>query len=227
MYSLPLFPLDTVLFPGMPIHLYIFEERYKIMIQRVLEKDGMFGVVLIHNGSEAFGPPPEPHNVGCTAKIVEVDSLSDGRMNLVCIGRELFRIRELDHRLPYLVGQVETFITEQPRTLDIVRGAGILRKLVSVYIKLLGSIHREDEPDVLDLQPFLNQLDLPEDPTMLLYMACALLQVPTNEKQNLLEIASIPNLFGTVMRWYKREISINAKLTQITDESSRRSAWLN
>jgi len=227
MYSLPLFPLDTVLFPGTPIHLYIFEERYKIMVRRVLEKDAVFGVVLIQNGSEAYGPPAEPHKVGCTSKIIEVDRLADGRMNLVCLGQELFRIRDIDRQLPYLVGIVDTFITEQPRTLDIVRGAKILKKLVEVYLRSVASIRRENDVEEMELQPFLDQIELPEDPTMMIYMACALLQIPTNEKQNLLEIASLPDLFSTVLRWYKREITVNARLMQISDDSSRRSAWMN
>ena len=56
MITLPLFPLNTVLFPGIPVHLHIFEERYKEMISQCLEARVPFGVVLIKSGPEALGP---------------------------------------------------------------------------------------------------------------------------------------------------------------------------
>ena len=227
MYSLPLFPLDTVLFPGTPIHLFIFEERYKIMIRHILESDPLFGVVLIHTGVEAYGPVAKPHAVGCTAKIINMDPLPDGRMNLVCVGQEQFRIHELSDQLPYLVGTVETFVTQKPRTLEIVRGAGLLQKLVNDYLGQVASAGDRSNSEDDDFHAYLNQIQLPDDPTMLVYMACALLQIPTIEKQALLEIASVPNLYDTVLRLYKRELVVNANLAQISDGISHKSAWLN
>lgn len=197
------------------------------MIRRVMEQDSRFGVVLIQNGMEALGPIAEPHKVGCSAKIIEVDPLPDGRMNLVCVGQELFRIREMTHALPYLVGAVETFITEQPRTLEIVRGARILTALVMKYLQVVGGVQASDSPEDTDLKDYMKHLTLPADPTMLLYTACALLHIPTWEKQALLEMASIPQLYDTVLRLYKRELAINAGLMDVTIESSQRSAWLN
>ncbi len=227
MYSLPLFPLDTVLFPGTPIHLHIFEERYKSMINQVLESTKTFGVALIHRGVEALGPVAEPHKVGCTAKIAEVERFRDGRMNLVCIGEELFRIRELDYRFPYLTGQVETFITEQPRTLDIVRGANRMNIFVAKYLKMISSISAQNEQGEDDLRAYLNQIKVPEDPTLMLYMACALLHIPSIEKQGLLETASFPDLYTKVLRIYKRELAVNLKLLTISEDNSRKLAWLN
>ena len=86
MFELPLFPLNTVLFPGMPLPLHIFEDRYKQMINNCLEEKEPFGVVLIRNGKEALGPLAQPHSIGCTARIVEVQKLSDGRMNITSVG---------------------------------------------------------------------------------------------------------------------------------------------
>ena len=92
MNALPLFPLNTVLFPGMPLGLYIFEERYKLMMAQCLQEEQPFGVVLIAQGKEAMGPAAEPHPVGCTAVITEVQKLNDGRMNIVAVGQERFHI---------------------------------------------------------------------------------------------------------------------------------------
>ena len=106
MVELPLFPLHTVLFPGMPLPLHIFESRYKQMIDYCLKENSTFGVSLIHRGSEAFGPLAEPHKIGCTARIIEVQPLDDGRLNIVTVGERRFRIHSLNFDMPYLLGKV-------------------------------------------------------------------------------------------------------------------------
>ena len=82
MLKLPLFPLRTVLFPGMPLALHIFEDRYKEMMRRCIERSSPFGVVLIKHGDEV-GPAAEPYAIGCTARVVQVEPLPEGRMNLL------------------------------------------------------------------------------------------------------------------------------------------------
>jgi Lon protease-like protein len=101
-YTIPLFPLGLVLFPGMPLPLHIFEERYKIMINECIEKKAVFGVVLI-DGSQI-------QTVGCTAKILEtLKRFPDGRMDILTIGENRFRILELIDSLPYLQAKISIF----------------------------------------------------------------------------------------------------------------------
>ena len=115
MFEIPLFPLNTVLFPGTPIHLHIFEERYKQMINACLREKRPFGVVLIRNGMEAMGPLAEPFHIGCTAEIAQVQRLEDEQMNLVAVGLERIRILSFDSLTqPYLVGKVRTLPVDQP-----------------------------------------------------------------------------------------------------------------
>src|SRR5215207_7429183 len=109
MMKLPLFPLNTVLFPGMPLSLHIFEDRYKEMISRCLQDNTPFGVLLIKEGVEALGPLAQPHSIGCTAQITQVQPLDEGRMNLIAIGHERFKLLSLDYALPYLMGDIERF----------------------------------------------------------------------------------------------------------------------
>src|SRR5256885_6297863 len=103
--ELPLFPLNVVLFPSMRLPLHIFEERYKLMVGTCMVTDQTFGVALIQSGVEVGGPA-QIFAVGTTARIVEIDRLPDGRMNLVVVGGERFRLLERIDDKPYAVGRV-------------------------------------------------------------------------------------------------------------------------
>ncbi len=219
MYKLPLFPLETVLFPGTPVFLHIFEVRYKLMIKHCLETGQPFGVVLIHHGVEALGPLPEPYSIGCTARIVSIEKLEEGRMNLVAMGDERFRILSLDHSKPYLTGQVESIPLEISTTIKIVRFRRLLNALVYKYVGLLKMIGTE-EYDLTNLQ-------LPEDHLAMLYLSAALLQIPAFEKQSLLDTQSAQGLLSLVFRLYRREIAVLSNLHHINDSEATRAAWLN
>ena len=88
--DLRLFPLNSVLFPGMRMPLHIYEERYRVMIRECVEEDAPFGVALIKSGPEV-GSGAIPHDVGTTARILQVEYLDDGRMNIFTIGEQRFR----------------------------------------------------------------------------------------------------------------------------------------
>jgi len=82
MEEIPIFPLNTVLFPGTDLHLHIFEERYKVMVAECIENGSPFGIVLIKKGLEAFDLQVEPFHIGCTAAIRKVEKLQDGKKNV-------------------------------------------------------------------------------------------------------------------------------------------------
>ena len=103
---LPLFPLGSVLFPGMLLPLHIFEPRYRLMLQRSLQHDAPFGIVLIKNGVEVGGAA-EPHRVGTTARVVGTTPLPGGRSFIIARGERRFEIDRIDtEREPYLVSDV-------------------------------------------------------------------------------------------------------------------------
>jgi len=110
--DLRLFPLQTVLFPGMRLPIHVFEERYRLMIRECIEEDAPFGVLLIKSGSEA-GPPAVPHDVGTTARILQVEYLEDGRMNIFTVGERRFRTIALNTTQPYLRGEV-AYVDQRP-----------------------------------------------------------------------------------------------------------------
>jgi Lon protease-like protein len=98
----PIFPLNTVLFPGGLLPLRVFEVRYMDMTRECLKHDEPFGVCLIHQGSEV-GAPAIPEGVGCLAKIRECDMQQQGILNLKTLGSQRFRILERETSIQGLI----------------------------------------------------------------------------------------------------------------------------
>ena len=95
--ELPLFPLNTVLFPGGILPLRIFETRYLDLISACLRSDSGFGVVTIQEGREAGGPTTHIHPVGTLARIVDFDQLDDGLLGITCLGAQ--RLQVVNHHI--------------------------------------------------------------------------------------------------------------------------------
>jgi Lon protease-like protein len=109
--ELRLFPLRTVLFPGMTLPLQVFEPRYRQLVAECMERAEPYGVALIREGVEVGGPAV-PHQVGTTARIKSVIPGPDGRLHLINVGERRFRILTLHHDRPYLWADVEYPIDE-------------------------------------------------------------------------------------------------------------------
>ena len=154
--ELPLFPLNTVLFPGATLPLHIFEERYKLMIRACIEEQRPFGVLLIRKGYEV-GQTAEPFEVGTTAHIARVDHLDEGRLNLICLGGQRFRTVGVISQDPYLTGEVEMLSStavDEPKTKELSDDAGSLfAEYVRLYLAMSNqwarSIEMPGEPDLL------------------------------------------------------------------------------
>lgn len=106
MTTMPLFPLNLVLFPTMVLPLHIFEPRYRALVHDILEGDSEFGVVMIERGRDIGG---EDHrsDFGTIAKVVEAEEYPDGRWALVAVGTERFKITEWLPDDPYPRAEVE------------------------------------------------------------------------------------------------------------------------
>ncbi len=204
---LPLFPLGSVLFPGVPIQLHIFEERYKSMMQFCLDQDQEFGVVLIEEGREALGPIARTHSHGTSAQILKVQSLPEGRMNLVAIGTRRFEILSLDREgAPYLQGEVRFIDGEDNESSDAEnrQAQGIL-PLIQEYVELLS---RQSEAGDSEASETLDYSRLPRDARALSYAASYLLHVPQHQKQQLLELETLPDLLAGVQDMYRKQIDL-------------------
>jgi uncharacterized protein len=196
MDELPLFPLHSVLFPGAPLRLHIFEERYKRMINRCINEQKSFGVNLIRRGAEALGPLAEPYPIGTSARILQVQRLPDGRMNLAAIGEERFQIISIEPDLhPYLVGYVEPFplIVTDPALMQ--QSARQLHGKVERYLQTL-------------LEAGAGQFDIaqfPEDPLGFAYLSASLLQISDIQKQEILSLEHAEDLIRKISQVYRRE----------------------
>jgi Lon protease-like protein len=198
MMDMPLFPLkNVVLFPGMVMPLHIFELRYREMINRCVDEHIPFGIVLIDHGQEV-GVSAQPHMIGTAARIVRVERLDDGCMNITTVGTQRFRILELKHNQSYLAGTVCQF--------PVVNGA----------TKLAGELAQRVRPQVMDYVELLSRasntnlrLDrLPEDPLTLAFMIAIALQVKAEDKQKVLEQQGIPEILSMESRLISRETKL-------------------
>lgn len=95
--TLPLFPLNAVLFPGGPLKLRIFEARYVDMIGRCMREEVSFGVAMIVEGVEAGGAA-RTAAIGTSARIVDFERLSDGLLGITAVGDRSFRIESVSQQ---------------------------------------------------------------------------------------------------------------------------------
>ena len=174
--ELPLFPLpDVVLFPQEVLPLHIFESRYRIMLQTVLEADSLFGVVRANPESKKIS------DVGCCAQIIKHQTSEDGRSNLVTLGQQRFRILEIVRDAPFysaMVSWIDDSITNDPDEL-IKLSESVLVALKDV-VSLTGKL--------TDSERSLPQ-ELPKIPRELSFWIASHLGGPVaDEQQNLLEM---------------------------------------
>jgi Lon protease-like protein len=202
--ELPLFPLHTVLFPGMVLPLHIFEPRYRQMIGECIKDGKPFGVALIQEGVEAGGPAV-PYQIGTSAYITQVEQLADGRMNIFSIGYQRFRVHELRDSRPYLVGLVEDYPfagEKHPTVQEAV--AALIPPLRSYIQRLEQATESKTEVD-----------KIPEDGLALALLTAILLPLPAEEKQGLLESSDLTAMLQAERALLRREsMLLNQMLVQ-------------
>ncbi|MBI4790226.1 MAG: LON peptidase substrate-binding domain-containing protein [Chloroflexi bacterium] len=210
--DLPLFPLRTVLFPQARVPLQIFEPRYIEMIERCLQEDLAFGILLIKSGDEV-GPPAVPHEVGTVARIIDVARLDDGRMNIAAAGITRFKLLKVSAELAYLTGRVEIWRDED---VDIAKAEKVARRAALAFQNYIRAIENVAavEPHTREEKTFRP----PKDPTVLSYLIASNLHVSQSDKQSLLETP-------TVLARLRREIALmgrEVELIRLVSEKSDR-----
>jgi Lon protease-like protein len=199
---LPLFPLSTVLFPGMRLPLHIFEERYRLLAARLLElpEPRRFGVIAIRQGHEVGEDGVTAlHEVGCVATIKQIVPHPDGRYDLAAVGTARFRLLRLDDSLPYFQGEIEPLPDEEEPGDDASQApASAAGEPGSAAGEVPGGVLGLASRRVqAGFRAYLNALadrgggvisvaDLPEEPVLLSYVVGAAMIIDLPERQSLL-----------------------------------------
>jgi Lon protease-like protein len=198
---LPLFPLTTVLFPGVLLPLHIFEPRYRLLVRRCVERERPFGVVLIREGAEV-GATADPYAIGTEARIVGLTALPDGRSYIVTKGERRFAVDSvIADAEPYLVGRV--------RYLSELEGVGA-RAQVGEAIEALGgyllavAAATEDERGEAALARDLKEAG----PVEVAYRIAGTLAIDAQERQNLLELETASDRLREETRILGRETEL-------------------
>jgi uncharacterized protein len=223
---LPLFPLGTVLFPGLVLPLHVFEQRYRTLVQdlRALP-DGVsreFGVVAIRRGWEV-GRPDRPmpdsvadqvpagslivgdalslYEIGCTAEVRQITELEDGRFDLVTVGRRRFRLRRIEPAdTPYLTGEIE-WLPDEPT--DPERADDVASGVVALFQRYLRLVRRGGGADH---EPAGEQL--PDDPTVLSHLVAATTSLTLDERQRLLAEPDTITRLKAERKVLRREVAL-------------------
>lgn len=170
--ELPLFPLpEVVLFPSRPLPLHIFEFRYRIMMNTILESDRRFGVLMVDPVDGTIA------NIGCCAEIIHYQRLPDDRMKMLTLGQQRFRVLEYVREKPYRVGLVE-WLEDQPPTQDLRPLAAEVEQLLRDVVRLSAKLTDQN----MELPE-----ELPDLPTELSYWVASNLYGVPSEQQALLE----------------------------------------
>jgi Lon protease-like protein len=177
--TLPLFPLGTVLYPGLVLPLHIFEERYRQLVADLLAgpEPQRFGVIAIREGRETgIAGVSALHEVGCTATVRQVEQYEDGRYDLVTVGTERFRLVELDDSQPYWQGEVDLLAEATGDEAAAGLAARAVQEAFRRYLEALAQrgAGRIEVPD------------LPDEPLLLSYLVAASMIVELSDKQTLL-----------------------------------------
>lgn len=179
-WTIPLFPLETVLFPHTALPLHVFEQRYRELVMYCLEHDSPFGVALIREGREVGDADVEPHEIGTMARIGRLRRQPDGRFHLLAIGEERFQIiRLIRNETPYLKAHVRLWRDHQPFSAEQERE--LAEQTAEVFRALLRRTLEIGRVRVDDIQ-------LPKDPTALSFAIAGTLQLETPMRQYLLEL---------------------------------------
>jgi len=179
--DLPLFPLPVVLFPGVPLPLHIFEQRYRQMLLDIRLANNLFGLAYFDPTTTENEVPPAGH-VGCVAEVTETQTLADGRSNILTLGVIRYRIESYVERgAPYLVAQVSYFEDDEE---DESLLAGPAKEVADTFTRIAQAVRtindeRATLPDISDTEP-----------QRLSFLVAAAMEIDAEVKQELLELRS-------------------------------------
>ncbi|MEU1164286.1 LON peptidase substrate-binding domain-containing protein [Streptomyces sp. NPDC090075] len=236
---LPLFPLNSVLFPGLVLPLNVFEERYRAMMRDLLktpeEEPRRFAVVAIRDGHEVapsapgmpdptaqpdrgpaagFGPDPLAsfHRVGCVADAATIRERANGTFEVLATGTSRVRLLSVDASGPFLTAELEE-LEEDPGDEAGALAEGVLRAFRQYQKRLAGARERSLSSGV----------DLPDEPSVVSYLVAAAMMHDTPTKQRLLQAPDTASRLRDELKLLRSETAIIRNLPSLPASELTRS----
>jgi hypothetical protein len=228
---LPLFPLNSVLFPGLVLPLNVFEERYRAMMRELMktpeEEPRRFAVVTIRDGHEVApsgsGMPDQTalpergpaagfgedllkafHGVGCVADAATIRERADGTFEVLATGTTRVRLLSVDASGPFLTAELEE-LTEEPGDEAGALAEGTLRAFRQYQKRLAGARERS----------LSTGADLPDEPSVVSYLVAAAMMLDTPTKQRLLQAPDTSSRLRDELKLLRSEAAIIRSLPSL------------
>ena len=214
-----MFPLNTVLFPGVRMPLHVFEDRYRALVHHLLTISDkslrVFGIVAIREGFEVGSHGSQSvHRIGCVAQMTSVEPHPDGRFDIEVVGRRRLQLNGMDTSGRYLVGDVDLLHEGRATALDAEEAARTLATFES-YRQQLSELRGAE---VLDG-------DLPEDPEYLSYSLAATCLLTLRERQGLLETETARERLILLRHSLREEMRAMRAIPSLPATEVARTSW--
>lgn len=218
--QLPIFPLNTVMFPGVSVPLHVFEDRYRALVHHLLtisdKSMRLFGIVAIREGYEVGQHGVHSvHRVGCVVQMTSVDPYEDGRFDIEVVGRARMRLEGLDTSGEFLVGDVETL---PERTEPHPEAMGQAERTYATFEEYRRRLSDLRGGDVLDG-------DLPRDPEFLSYSLAATCLLTMAERQELLEASTSLDRLVMLRHALREEMRAMRAIPSLPATEVARTTW--
>ncbi|WP_037668813.1 LON peptidase substrate-binding domain-containing protein [Streptomyces griseus] len=228
---LPLFPLDSVLFPGLVLPLNVFEERYRAMMRELLkapeDDPRRFAVVAIRDGHEVattspgmpdqtalpergpaagFGADPAKafHGIGCVADAATIRERADGTFEVLATGTTRVRLLSVEASGPFLTAELEE-LPEEPGDEAGAIAEGVLRAFRQYQKRLAGARERS----------LTGGTELPDEPSVVSYLVAAAMMLDTPTKQRLLQAPDTASRLRDELKLLRSETAIIRNLPSL------------
>lgn len=221
--QLPLFPLNTVMFPGVSVPLHVFEDRYRALVHHLLTISDkslrLFGIVAIREGYEVGQPHlshvQSLHKVGCVVQMTSVEPHPDGRFDIEVVGRQRMRVDGVDTSGSFLVGEVETLTERASTSNDTAQEAARTLETFEEYRRRLSDMQGGEMLDGV----------LPRDPEYLSYSLAATCLLTLQERQALLESETTLDRLVMLRHALKEEMRAMRAISSLPATEVARTSW--
>lgn len=216
--QLPMFPLNTVLFPGVTVPLRVFEDRYRALVHRLLRiedpAERLFGSVAIREGYEVGERGGQSvHRIGCLLQLTEVEPHDDGTFDIVAVGRSRLRLEAMESSGPFLSGTIDVIRErEEPVDPELVQTAC---DIFDRYRDALSEIHGEE----------VLEGSLPKDPTYLSWSLAATCLLTLPDRQSLLEAENASLRLGMLTTMLRDELRAITAIPSLPATELARTGW--